>query len=156
MGTGTLFRHTVATLAYRAGKVLRDAPDTFGAFDPLNGGKTASQIVAHMGDLMDWATSIAAGAQGWKTGEPGTWGTDVQRFFDALGRLDRQVTERPLDEALAAKLFQGPIADALTHVGQLAMMRRLAGSPMKGENYFRADMVSGRVSLDQSAPRIEF
>jgi hypothetical protein len=80
----------------------------------------------------------------------------VERFFDALGRFDRQVTERPPDGALAAKLFQGPIADALTHVGQLAMMRRLAGSPTKGENYFRADMAVGRVSLDQPSPRVEF
>ena len=112
-GSDTLFRHTLATLAYRAGKVLRDAPDTFGAFDPLNAGKTASQILSHMGDLMDWATSIAAGAQGWKNGDPGSWTADVHRFFEALGRFDRQVTERPPDEALAARLFQGPIADAL-------------------------------------------
>ena len=53
-------------------------------------------------------------------------------------------------------MFQGPIADALTHIGQIGMMRRMAGAPVRGENYFKADIAAGRVGAEQSAPRFEF
>jgi hypothetical protein len=80
----------------------------------------------------------------------------VQRFFDGLGRLDAYLaSDAPLG-APPEKLFQGPLADALTHVGQLAMLRRVAGAAVKGENYFKADIAVGRVGADQPPPRREF
>ena len=149
-------RHTVATLAYRGGKVLRDAPATFGTFKTGEASRTPSQILAHIGDLLDWALSLARGAQAWHDSTPATWQEDVARFFNGLERFDEYLaSEAPLGVS-PDQLFQGPIADSLTHVGQLAMLRRLAGSPVKGENYFRADIVAGRVGPAQSAPRREF
>jgi len=149
-------RHTVATLAYRGGKALRGAPPGFADFRAGEGGRTAGQILAHIGDLFDWALSLARGKQAWKDSPPLDWEAGTARFFEALGRFDAYLAS---DEALgssAEKLFQGPVADALTHVGQIAMLRRLAGGPIRGENYHQAEISAGRVGPDQAAPRREF
>jgi hypothetical protein len=151
-----LLRHTLATVAYRAGKTLRDALPSFGDFSCGEGGRTPRQILAHIGDLYDWALSIAAGKQVWRDAEPLVWEKEVERFFASLKKFDDYLaSEAGLHETPAA-LFQGPIADSLTHIGQLAMARRLAGQKMKGENYHKAEIVAGRVGAEQSAPRREF
>ena len=151
-----LLRHAIATLAYRGGKAMREVPDDFATFAIGPTSRTPGQILAHIGDLLDWALSIAKGAQAWHDSPPDEWQRGVQRFFDGLGRLDAYLaSDAPLG-APPEKLFQGPIADALTHVGQLAMLRRLAGARVKGENYFKADIAAGRVGPSQTAPRREF
>ena len=151
-----LLRHTVATLAYRGGKAVRGAPANFSNFRAKDGSRSAGQILAHMCDLLDWAVSLADGAQVWRDSTPQAWEGDVQRFFDALGRFDaRLASDAPL-ACRTEQLFQGPVADALTHVGQLAILRRMASAPVKGENYFKADIAAGRVGPEQSAPRREF
>lgn len=151
-----LLRHTVATLAYRAGKAMRGAPSSFATFLTPGATRTPVQIVTHIGDLFDWALSIAKGAQAWQDSTPLEWDAEVRRFFDALGRFDAYLaSDAPLG-APAEQLFQGPVADALTHTGQLTMLRRLAGAVMRSENYFRADIVVGRVGLEQTPPRREF
>jgi hypothetical protein len=156
MSDRDFLRHTLATLAYRAGKAVRDAPPTFATFTPGPTSRTPANILAHMGDLFDWALSLARGKQTWKNSTPLAWDAEVARFFDALGRFDAYLaSEEPL-HAPCAQLFQGPIADALTHTGQLTMLRRIAGSPIQGENYAQADIVAGRVTAAQSSPRREF
>lgn len=151
-----MLRHTLATLSYRAATVLRGAPVGFDAFRPAEGGRTAGQILAHMGDLMDWAASIVDGKETWTDSTPQAWDADIARFFESVARFDAQLAGPLGGQAPAERLFQGPVADALTHVGQLAMMRRLARAPMRGQNYSRADIVAGRVGLDQVAPKREF
>jgi hypothetical protein len=149
-----MLRHTVATLAYRAGKALRGAPPEFAAY--AGAGRTPAQILAHMGDLFDWALSIANGKQAWKDSQPLPWEQEVARLFAALHAFDARLAgEEPLGGS-AERLFQGPVADALTHTGQIAMLRRLAGCAMPGENYFAADIEAGRVGLQQAAPNREF
>ena len=151
-----MLRHTLATLAYRGGKVLRDASPGFGAFAAGDTPRTPSRILAHMGDLLDWALAMVKGRPSWKDSTPLPWDQEVARFFEALSRLDVFVaSEQPMAVA-PEKLFQGPIADALTHVGQLAMLRRMSGDPMRGENYFAANIAVGRVGLEQAPPRREF
>jgi hypothetical protein len=149
-------RHTLATLAYRAGKAVRDAPPQFAAFSPGPGSRTPAQILAHMGDLFDWALSLARGQQAWKDSTPLAWDDETTRVFDALARLDAYLASDDLLHAPCEQLFQGPVADALTHTGQLTMLRRIAGAPIKGENYAKAEIVIGRVGSSQSAPRREF
>ena len=151
-----MLRHTLATLAYRAGKALRDAPPDFSGFAPAPGSRTAGQILAHMVDLMDWGESIARGAQAWTNSPVQAWDADVERFFAALKRFDDALAGLAPGDPLEPKLFQGPIADALQHAGQLTMMRRLAGAPIRGENYYVADIAAGRVGADQAAPKREF
>jgi len=151
-----LLRHTVATVAYRGGKAVRDAPASFAAFSPDGSPRTAAKILAHIGDLFDWALSQAKGAEAWNDSTPLDWSREVDRFFSTLQRFDDYLAS---DTPLAAppeRIFQGAIADALTHVGQLAMLRRLAGAKIKSENYSRAEIVAGRVGAGQTAPRREF
>jgi len=151
-----LLRHSVATVAYRGGKALRDSPAHFGSFHIGDKTRTPAQILAHMGDLFDWALSIAQGHQAWSDTKPLPWSAEIERFFAAVEKFDDYLaSDEPL-HASAEGLFQGPVADALNHIGQIAMLRRLAGSPILGENYFRADVAAGRVGLAQSAPRREF
>jgi hypothetical protein len=151
-----LLRHIQATLAYRGSKVLRDAPADFSSFTCGGECRSAGAILAHIGDLLDWGLSMASGESKWHTSKPQAWNEDVNRFHAALTAFDAYLaSDQPL-HATAEKLFQGPVADALTHVGQLAMMRRLAGAPIKGENYFVADIAAGRVGSEQAAPKREF
>ena len=151
-----LTRHIVATLAYRASKVLRDAPADFPPFQTSESMRTPAQILAHMGDLMDWALSIISGKQTWKDSKPLPWPQDVDRFFAALQSLDAYLaSDQPVHGDLG-KLFQGGLADALTHTGQIAMLRRMAGCPVRGENYYLARIEDGHVGLEQAAPVREF
>ena len=151
-----LLRHTVATLSYRAAKTLTAAPAGFDAFRAGPGSRTPAEIVAHIGDLFDWAFHIAQGKQVWKPSKPLPWDREVERLFAALQRFDDFLaTDAPLG-CPAEQLFQGPVADALTHTGQLAMLRRLAGAPVRGENYARANILAGRIGLENPGRRIEF
>jgi hypothetical protein len=151
-----LLRHTVATLAYRGGKAVRGAPAEFADYEPMPGGRTPVQILAHMGDLFDWAIGLADGKHAWNNAPPLPWDQEVARFFSRLETFDQRLsTGAPLGTS-AQKLFQGPIADALTHVGQLAMLRRMAGCKIRGENYFVAAISTGRVGVQQADPVGEF
>ena len=151
-----LLRHTVATLAYRGGKTLRDADANFAAFRASEKTRTPVEILAHIGDLLAWGLSIAKGQESWSGVKPKGWDYEVERFFDGLKNFDDYLASGEPLVCPAQKLFQGPIADALTHVGQIAMLRRLAGDPMRGENYFVAEITVGRVGTDQPEPRFEF
>jgi hypothetical protein len=151
-----MLRHTLATLAYRGGKAVRNAPATFADFQGGEGIRTPGQILAHIGDLMDWGLSIAKGQQKWQNSDPLPWSREVNRFFAALKAFDDFLASGQPLQAPVEKLFQGPIADALTHVGQINILRRLVSAPVRGENYFVADMAAGRVGPDQAAPKREF
>ncbi len=149
-------RHAVATLAYRAAKPLRDAPADFTGFRPGEGSRSAGEILAHMGDLFDWALSIARGKEQWRNSKPRSWSEDSERFFAALTAFDAYLASGAELHAKPEKLFQGAVADALTHVGQINMLRRLAGNRVKGENYYVAKIEAGRTGPDQMAPVSEF
>jgi hypothetical protein len=151
-----LLRHTVATLAYRGAKAVRAAPDSFASFKASETTRTPAQILAHIGDLLDWALSIAKGDEIWNNSEPLPWKEEVERFHAALANFDNYLASDAELSATCERLFQGPIADALTHVGQLTMLRRIAGAPLRGENYSRAKIAAGRVGTDQDTPKREF
>lgn len=149
-------RHAVATVAYRGGKTLRGAPPEFAEFRVAAGSRTPLELLAHLNDLFDWALHLAEGEHVWQNSTPISWARESERFFATLVAFDQRLAcGRPLGFA-PEKLFQGPVADALTHVGQLAMLRRLAGSPVRGENYFQAEIKAGRVGHEQAPPRREF
>ena len=155
-GARAMLRHTLATLAYRGGKAVRDAPEGFAVFQAGPGSRTAGQILGHVGDLMDWALQLADGRHEWRDAAPQPWPQEIARLFAAIKRLDaRLAAPAPLGSS-PEKLFQGPIADALTHVGQIALLRRLAGAAVRGENYFKAAIEAGRVGPEQAAPKFEF
>jgi len=144
-----LLRHALATLAYRAARALEGAPDHFAGFD--GAGRLPVQILTHMGDLFDWALSAAIGQEKWHATQPRAWAEEKQRFFESLQTFDALLaTGGPL-HAPVERLLQGPVADALTHVGQLAMLRRLSGSPTHGENFYLAEIKAGQAGSEQPA-----
>jgi len=135
---------------------MRGAPTYFAEFRASETTRTPSQLVAHIADLLDWALSMAAGKQEWHDSVQLGWDAGVQRFHAALQAFDGYLASAQPLHVPAENLFQGPIADALTHVGQLTMLRRLAGAPIRGENYFKADIAAGRVGAEQKAAVREF
>jgi hypothetical protein len=151
-----LLRHALATVAYRGGKAIRDAPEGFSVFHADEGVRAPGQIVAHLGDLMDWALSIAMGKREWRDSKPLAWEKEVERFFAALKKFDDYLASNEPVHTSPEKLLQGPIADALTHVGQIAILRRMAGEPLKGESYYEAEITLGRVGAEQAKPKKEF
>ena len=151
-----MLRHTVATLAYRGGKAVQNAPEHFESFRVNETTRTPGQILAHIGDLLDWALCTAKGDYTYHHSTPLPWDEEVARFFSALEALDAYLASKAQLGNSVEKIFQGPIADALTHVGQISLLRRMAGAPVRGENYFRAKIEFGRVGRDQSADRYEF
>jgi hypothetical protein len=149
-------RHVLATISYRLGKSVRDAPPEFRVFHAATGLRTPGQILAHIGDLMDWALSIVGGHQQWHNSEPLPWLEEVERFYRAIEALDERIAQYGLGGVDAERLFQGALADALTHTGQIAMLRRMAGIPIRGENYYVAEIVEGRLGPEQADPHREF
>jgi hypothetical protein len=151
-----LLRHTVATVAYRGGKAVKAAPAGFNSFSANETTRTPEQILAHIGDLYDWALSLARGKQTWHNSTPQAWDAEVERFFATVKAFDDYLASEEQLHCPAEKLFQGPVADSLTHIGQIAMLRRMAGAPVKGENYYVAEIAMGRVGAEQSSKRFEF
>jgi hypothetical protein len=151
-----LLRHCLATIAYRAAKVVHGAPDSFADFHSSETTRTPIQILAHLGDLFDWALSMVQGQPAWHDSQPLLWQDEIHRFFAALQKFDQYLAGPDSLHASPEKLFQGPVADALNHIGQLAILRRIAGAPIKGENYFKADISAGSLSPDQPKPKHEF
>jgi hypothetical protein len=149
-------RQMAATLAYRAAKVLRDVPPEFAHKIFGDATRQPVRILAHMGDLMSWGVSMAGGGKEWKPAGGDDWATEVERFFAGLAALDAALAADGEFKGSIEKIIQGPLADALTHVGQLAMLRGMAGAPVRPESYARAAITAGRVGLDQEAPRAEF
>ena len=147
-----IIRHSIAVLAYRGGKPLRGAPASFASFSTGAGGNTPLVILTHLGDLMDWALTHVRGEPRWLGATATSWDEQVARFYASLAALDAYLASDQPIRCDPGRLLAGPIADAINHVGQLMMLRRMAGSPVYGENYFVADIVTGRVGPEQSPP----
>jgi hypothetical protein len=151
-----LLRHTLATLAYRGGKALRGVPDGVARLKVAEGSRTPLEILAHVNDLLDWALALCRGEHVWQDSAPTDWTGESARFHAALVALDAYLAGRDALGFPAGRIFQGPVADALAHVGQINYLRRLGGAPVRGENYFRAEIVAGRVGPEQALPAREF
>jgi hypothetical protein len=154
--TRSLLRHIVATLAYRAAKVLRDVPVGFAEFSIGPTTRSPVQILAHLADLIAWGLRAAQGEYLWRADGTRDWDREQRRFFDGLAELDRFLaSEAPLGHP-PEMLIQGPLADAFTHVGQLALLRGAASAPVRPESYARAQIIAGRVGMEQAPPGREF
>ena len=158
MDSVSLLRHTLAALAYRALRALHPAPPGFSDFRAAPGSRSAGEILAHMGDLLNWASDHVEGAGAWRVVPPANWDDDKDRFYAALTKFDEALKRQgaAVADDLAQRLLQGPIADALTHVGQLNLLRGLAGAPLKGENFIVADIAIGRTTAIQPPPKRTF
>jgi hypothetical protein len=151
-----LARHMLATLAYRGGKAIRGAPEGFGDFLPPGAMNTPRMLLAHIGDLVEWAHRWTRGNAQFAVSEPKPWGEEVARFHAVLAEFDATLVSGAEGCAPAEALLQAPVADALTHIGQIALLRRMAGDPVAGEAYRLAEIVPGRLGPEQAAPGREF
>lgn len=149
-------RHALATLAYRAAKTLRGTPASFGEFRASPESPRVLDLVAHMGDLIEALVRRLNGESRWAVATPQAWEPEVALFFASLKAADHTLASGAPITADPGALFQGVLADAITHTGQLAMLRRLAGLKMKGEAYARADVRVGNVGIEQTPPSPEF
>lgn len=140
-----VLRHVVATVAYRGGVAVSDAPEGFAAFRAGEDARTPGELLAHVGDLLEGSLYLLRGELVYLTSPPLPWGEGVSRFFAAAKQLDSYLASGAPLACTVEKLIQGPVGDALTHVGQLVLLRRLAGSPVRAESYFNADIVPGKV-----------
>lgn len=152
-----MLRHMLATLAYRGSKAIRNAPPGFGDFRAPSTLNTPVMLLAHIGDLIDWAHRwTQGGTPKFETTKPLGWDAEVQRFHSLLEAFDAFLQQNPTADVPLETLFQAPIADALTHIGQIALLRRMMGDPVAGEAYRVADIVPGRVGPEQTPPKREF
>src|ERR1041384_6200968 len=142
-----MLRHMVATVAYRGGLAVTDAPEGFAAFRAHETTRTPGEILAHIGDLLEGSLHLVKGNMIHLESAPLPWKEEVARFFSAVKELDAYLaSEAPLAYPVE-KFVQGPVGDALTHVGQIVMLRRMAGSPIRSAGYFTAEIVPGEVTL---------
>lgn len=151
-----LLRHTVSTLAYRAEKVLREVPAPFADHRIGAASRTPMEILDHLGDLVEWGDRMARGEYKWEPQQSGTWQAACDRFFNGLSAFDRSLEQSTFERHSADQIFQGPVADALTHIGQLALIRGIVGGPVRPESYAGAEIRLGRVGREQSSVRKEF
>jgi len=154
--TRQFLRHATATIAYRGAKTLRGAPPEFAHFKAGPTTRTPLEILTHIGDLLEVSAARLRGPAQWKEAVPDSWERQTARFHAALASIDEALASDAPIEVSLDKWYQGPFADSLTHVGQLAMLRRMSGAPMKGEAYFYADIRPGRVGPDQAAPDTKY
>lgn len=149
----TLFRHLLATLAYRATRVLEDAPEGFADFSAGEDVMTPHAMLAHVSMILSFADAQLFGSDFERFGPARTWDAEVERFYATLKTLDDHFAAgTPEDDARLLRMLQGPLLDAFTHVGQLATLRRLSGSPVCKDHYLKAQIEIGRVGSDQAPP----
>ncbi len=151
-------RHLLAVIAYRVSKSVRGAPGEYATFKASPTTRTPVEILAHMGDLMDWGLTMTREKAKWNDAVPLPWDDEVKRFFAAVTAWDEYLASGAPIATEVERILAGPIADALNHTGQLNLLRRMAGSPVRGESYARADIRAGRTGLEQAPadPRYEF
>lgn len=148
-----LLRHYLAALAYRTQKALRDAPAGFGDFRPQDGVRTPSELVRHMTSVLGYAGTLFTGGR-YRPDPLPTLAAEIERFHGMLETLAEQVERGAAlrDGVTLERLLQGPLADAMTHAGQLALLRRLAGAPVPPENFVFADIDPRRLGPEQATP----
>ena len=136
----------VATVAYRGGIAVVDGPESFAGFRATSTTRTPGEILAHIGDLLEGSLYLLKGEMVYLTSTPLPWKEEVTRFFLAVKNLDSFLASDAPLACPVEKLVQGPIGDALTHVGQIVMLRRMAGHPIRSGGYFTAEIVAGEVN----------
>jgi hypothetical protein len=153
MGETRLLRHFLAALAYRTQKALRDAPPTFGEFRAGHDVRTPAELVRHMTSVLGYARTWFVGGQ-YRPEPLPTLAAEIERFHAMVADLaDHLERGAPLAELRPEQLLQGPFADAMTHAGQLALLRRLAGAPVPPENFIVADITTERLGPNQALPK---
>lgn len=153
--TTDMVRHMLATLAYRLQTAVRGAPTGFESFDAGHGVRTPAKLIRHMSHVLKYAHRHLSADADVESPDELPFEKEVERFHELLARVDNDLKTASAwaDDEILMQLIQGPLSDAMTHAGQLAMLRRLAGSPVRGQSFSAADIKAGQVGQEQSEPR---
>ena len=146
-----MLRHFLAALAYRTQKALRDRPDGFGEYRAAKGVRTPRELVFHMTNVIGYARTFFAGGE-YRPDPLPTLDEELGRFHRMLGSLGEHFAGGSFDRMTPERFLQGPLSDAMTHAGQLALLRRLADSPVPPENFIVAGVDASNVGPDQPDP----
>jgi len=147
-----LLRHFLAALAYRTQKALRGAPASFGSFQAGHQVRTPARLVRHMTGVLGYARTFLIGGS-YRPEPLPDLDAEATRFHAMLEDLAQHLERgTPLRGVSPEQMLQGPFADAMTHAGQLALLRRLAGSPVPPENFVLAAIDPGNLGPDQPEP----
>ena len=147
-----ILKHFLAALAYRTQKALRDAPESFADFRIMPGVRTPHELLLHMTSVMGYARTFFEGGK-WHPKKMPTFREEIARFHEILESLGHHLNiGTPFREMTAERMLQGPFSDAMTHAGQLAMLRRLSGSPVPPENFIMAAIDSNNLGPNQPDP----
>ncbi|MBL8857793.1 MAG: hypothetical protein JNL28_04715 [Planctomycetes bacterium] len=148
-----MLRHFLAALAYRTQKALREAPPAFADFRVAPNVRTPHELIWHMTGVIGYATSLYVGTP-WRPDRLESFAAEGARFHEALEALAEHFDSGRMPDGMTAEqLLQGPLADAMTHAGQIALLRRVHGSPVHPENFLLADIRSSNLGPDQAPPR---
>jgi len=146
--TTRILRHLVATIAYRASRSLRNVPEGFESVRLDDTAMSAGELILHMTNVMAFALATVRQTDRLQH-RALAWPQEVTRFYSLLGELDSKLAAGAvLEEGMDLRLVQGPLADILTHIGQLHAMRRKAGAPVDSASYIKADVRIGRIPLE--------
>ena len=146
-----LLRHFLGAIAYRTQKALRDAPEHYATFSAGNRVRTPTELIRHMASLMGYVRTFFRGGTYSASPLP-TFKEEIERFHALVQEMGALLASDAKCSLTTEQLLQGPFADAMTHVGQLAMLRRLADSPVAPENFIYADIRADRLQADQPPP----
>ncbi len=147
-----LLQHFLAALAYRTQKALRDAPAHFADFRAGTNVRTPHELLWHMTGVIGYARTMLRGGD-FAPPRLATFDEEVARFHATLEALRDDLGDASLAARITDEQFlHGPLADAMTHAGQLAMLRRLAGTPVPSENFIFAHVSATNVGVAQAAP----
>lgn len=148
---GDTLRHFLASIAYHASKAIRDAPEGYPGLDVGMGVRSPREILHHITGVLTYAHSFFEPYETtYSDHEP--WEAEVERFHGILGKLDESLLEKSPEGVTEERLLQGPLSDSMAHVGQLLVLRRMAGSPVPSENFVHADIRAGVLGPDQPEP----
>ncbi|MGD8545248.1 MAG: hypothetical protein PVH12_03630 [Candidatus Bathyarchaeota archaeon] len=146
-----MLRHFLASIAYRATKAIKNAPETYPNLYIGKGVRTPLRILHHITGVLTYAHSFFE-HYGTTISDLKSWDAEVDAFYNILSKLDKSLKEKNPHKVTEEQLLQGPLSDAMAHIGQLLMLRRMAGSPVPSENFIFADIGKGEVSSDQPDP----
>jgi hypothetical protein len=146
-----MIRHFLASIAYHATKAIKNAPDNYPELDIGKGVKNPRRILHHITGVLSYAHSFY---EHYDTTyfDMKSWDEEIEAFYDILFKLDKSFQEKSLNKATLEQLLQGPLSDTMAHVGQLLMLRRMAGSPIASENFLYADIQKGVLGPNQPEP----
>jgi hypothetical protein len=151
-GKQLLIQHFLAALAYRTQKALRYAPPEFASFSAGQSVRTPHELVNHMNSVLGYAGTFFLGGS-YRAPQLPEFAAEVERFHETLTNLARLVEiESEWQSITPEQLLQGPLSDAMTHAGQLAMLRRLSGHPIPPENFVFAEIEAAKLGPDQALP----